>query len=125
MNELFLLYLLTRLNEVKELIAFCVLVYLIFVFGVGFFMFIRYAVDDEIGEPFKKSMYPILGMWKIMLLCTVINALIPNKESAMFIIAGTGVIEAAKSDTAQRLANKSVNVVEKYLDEMLKEEKND
>jgi hypothetical protein len=65
----------------------------------------------------------LLPLWKPLAIAAVLMTLMPSQKDAMFILAGTGVIEAAKTDTAQRIAGKSVDVVEKYLDELLKESK--
>lgn len=48
--------------------------------------------------------------------CCSTNILIPSQKDAMFIAGGVAVIEAAKSDTAQRLASKSIVAIESWLD---------
>ena len=118
MNEMFLLYLLTRL-DVVVLTAMWVLV----IGGVAWGIAVMVTLDNFLfddGVAARKKLWPF---WKVLAACVAVLVVTPSQKDAMFIIAGTGVIEAAKSDTAQRLAGKSVNVVEKYLDEMLKEEK--
>lgn len=118
MNEMFLLYLLTRLD-----IIVCAAIWILAIGGTLWGIALMATCDSFLfddGAAARKKLWPF---WKLFALCIAVLVITPSQKDAMFIIAGTGVIEAAKSDTAQRLANKSVNVVEKYLDEMLKEEK--
>ena len=53
----------------------------------------------------------------------VLATLTPSKNDALFIVAGTGVIEAAKSEHVQRVAGKAAAVVEKALDDYLDKKK--
>ena len=108
-NEVLWLYLFTRLDALRELAIVAT------VFGgsgVGAAWFAVF-VDDWKG-PVKS----LTALWVCVVLCTVA---IPTQKDAMFILAGTGVIQAAKTDTAQRLAGKSVAVIEKALDDYLKQ----
>jgi len=50
---------------------------------------------------------------------------VPSKEEAIFILAGSNIMKVVKNDDTKRIAGKSVEVFEKYLTEMLKEDKND
>ena len=116
MNETFALYLLTRLDA---LVGISVSIAMIsgFAYVILFFMDSQF-VDKEFTNQRRLLMWmTILGVAGVMF--------IPSQKEAMFIVAGTGVIEAAKSDTAQRIAGKSVAVVEKYLDEALKDKPKD
>ena len=117
MNEFFFLYLLTRLNGVLFMAGATVLC-----FGVAFlFGFISWTT--EYGQEYKDSILAtVMNKSYILIMAILVIVLVPNQKEAAFIIAGTGVIEAARTDTAQRLAGKSVQVVEQYLDEILKEE---
>ena len=53
----------------------------------------------------------------------IVSVLVPSQKDAMFIAGGVGVLEAAKSETAQRVANKSVEAVERWLDSVAPEKK--
>ena len=112
-SEIFWLYLVTRLDSVNCLLT------LFLVLGTtayGCFIFVWTCE----GTPAKyKGLVPL---WKVLAVVAVLGVLIPTRKDVAFILAGTGVIEAAKTDTAQRIAGKSVSVVEKYLDELLKKE---
>ena len=120
MHEMIWLYLLTSLDGI-----IC-LAWMTLVIGGVCWVFYLMATHDSFlfakgeGEEKRARVWPY---WKLFATCVVILVLVPDQKQATFILAGTGVIEAAKSDTAKRIAGKSVDVVEKYLDEMLKEEK--
>lgn len=120
MNEMIWLYLLTRLDGI-----ICLAWMTLVIGGTCWGMYLMATYDqflfmDEDREEKRARVWPL---WKLFAGCVVILVLVPDQKQATFILAGTGVIEAAKSDTAKRIAGKSVDVVEKYLDEMLKEEK--
>lgn len=119
MNEIWWLYLLTRLDNIQ---ALCIIILLCG--GIPYGILLMFYVCESGSsygneEPFKQYIW----FWKPLAFVVVLLTLIPSKNDVAFILAGTGIIETAKSDTAQRLAGKSVNVFEKYLDELLKEEK--
>lgn len=120
-NEAFLLYLFTRLDAVG-IISLMSTVILGVVLLIAFFI----KIDSDPDSQYEKKSYNRASgvidktkWWFVLALA--VTALTPSQKSAMFIIAGTGVIEAAKTDTAQRIATKSVGVIEKYLDEALAE----
>ena len=118
MFEVFLLYLITRLDALKTIAEF-------FMFGGTFFMVISgvgYFVCEVDGSKNLKLMWEkCFGFSKYVILSYVIVIITPTQEDVKFIIAGTGLIEMAKSDTAKNIANKSVNIVEKYLDKIEKQ----
>lgn len=57
--------------------------------------------------------------WTITTLTFTINILLPTKKDAMVIVAGIGVVEAVKSDTAKSFASKSTQIIENWLDEQV------
>ena len=123
-DEVFLIYLLTRLDGILYLAKTISMWFIIVYFSVGVFMLVLHG-DDYTGDG-KVFREKTLGLIKktmfIPIIAVLLSVLIPSKEDVKFIIAGTGLVEIAKSDTAQRLGNKSVQVVEKYLDNFLKED---
>ena len=108
-NEVFWLYLFTRLDML------CALSTVATVFGG---MGVGVAWVANFIDAWKGPVKSLTAVWLFAVLCTVV---IPTQKDAMFILAGTGVIQAAKTDTAQRLAGKSVAVIEKALDDYLKQ----
>jgi len=114
-NEIFLLYVLTRLdiiNTVAGVVAF---------FGFTAIGFIMIGLTVE--NVWSKYRHIVTTYIWIPVIATLVVIIVPDKKEAMFIVAGTGVIEAVKSDTAQRLAGKSVQIVENYLDKLEKASK--
>lgn len=127
-NEVFLIYLLTRLDHVLNFSHFVMVMTIISYFVVGLLML--FSLDAYDAESERKSNKLIATCWEyikktmyIPIIAIVINLTVPTKEDAQFIIAGTGLLEIVKSEQAQSIGSKSVQVVEKYLDEMLKEDK--
>jgi hypothetical protein len=113
MEYAFWLYLLTRLDAFKDLFM-----NLSVVTGLGLVLTVVFSfiIVDTLGMNALKRILKWLG---ISFLCVeLICALIPSKKDAMFIAGGIGVIEAARSDVAQRIASKSVGVIERFLDDM-------
>lgn len=118
MNDLFLLYLLTRLNEIKCVLSTVSLTAGVIFGGVALMYGITaMAGDHDVSDKAKTAMW----IWKPLVASLLLNTLLPTQQDVMFIAGGSAVLEAAKSDTAQRVASKSVQVVEKYLDGVLKE----
>lgn len=110
--EIFLLYLITRLDALwgLGLLMFIVGAFLLFIATIA-----NADVDEKELRPYRKFAVVML------LLGTPLWVLTPDKDDAIFIAAGAGVIAAAKSETAQRVAGKSVQIVEQYLDELIKD----
>lgn len=122
--ELFGLYLFTRLDNIKEISGIFLVICAVLLTGSFIVMTINnpdqdYSRSEKRDHEQAKRMFNAMKPWFFVLLFIVV--FVPNQKTAMFIVAGTGVVEAAKTDTAQRIASKSVGVVEKYLDEMLAE----
>ena len=127
-TEMFLLYLFTRLDNIKEISGVFLVICAVLLVGSFIVMTINnpdqdYSRSEKRDHEQAKRMFNSMKPWFFALLFIVM--FVPNQKAAMFIVAGTGVIEAAKTDTAQRIATKSVGVVEKYLDEMLNDTKKD
>lgn len=112
-NEVFWLYLLTRLDVINGILIMGSIFGLIALsLGVMF----SFDGNDDVSKKLLSYKWFIIP-------CIVLAVLIPTKSQMLFIISGTGLLEIAKSDDARRIAGKSVTTFEKYLDEMLKEEK--
>lgn len=115
-EEVFWLYLLTRLDVING-VGFVVAL----LSGMAYVMGIILSYDDMNTDDRPTKM---LLSWKwVFFVSSLLLVLVPNQKQMMFIISGTGLLEIAKSDDAQRIAGKSAATFEKYLDEMLKDEK--
>lgn len=123
-NEVFLIYLITRFDKILS-VTHGILVFFLFI-GLGCLLGYGASFDESFGsnKEFRKNM--VDGVKKLIIIpiiALIINTLVPSNEDMKFILAGTGLVEISKSDTAQRMAGKSVQIVEQYLDSLLKEEK--
>ena len=75
-------------------------------------------------EVIVRRVYKVVRFSFYTFACTMILLFItPTTKQGMVLVASGAVIEAAKAETAQRIAGKSVAVVEKALDELLADEK--
>ena len=115
MDHWFTLYLITRLDTigcVAILLAVLFAVVAVFVLAVG------YEFNDF--DRAKTNARKLL----IATACSLFVAVFtPSQKDALFIAGGAAVIEATKSETVQRVANKSVEAVERWLGSIEPEEK--
>lgn len=107
MENVFWLYLITRLDAVNSFAAVITFV----LFSAGGFA-VLYGLSESVDEARKLGKNLLTGAVVAALIC----AATPTKSDAMFIAGGAAVIEASKSETAQRIASKSVEAVERWLD---------
>lgn len=117
MSDTFLLYLLTRLDSINIVCGVIIVIFLM----TSFVMLVAAPWGKE-NDVVKKFIIPYLY---IPIIAVVFLVLVPTKQDAIFILAGSNIMEIAKSDDTKRIAGKSVEVFEKYLNEMLKGNKND
>jgi hypothetical protein len=82
------------------------------------------AIDcHEAGEHIRYWMKRVLLIFGIpWLIASVVYTFTPTKEEAAFIVAGGAVVAAAQSDAGQKIAQKSVAVLEGSLDNILGKE---
>ena len=100
-------------------------------FGISVFVFFTVGIMYLIRRiDFQETKEELSDWCKVVKLsfCVALFTLtsllfIPTTKQGMVLVASGAVIEAAKTETAQRVAGKSVAVVEKALDELLAEKK--
>ena len=115
MEHWFALYLITRLDAIGWV---AILLTVLFAFVAVFVLAIGYEFNSfDRAKPLGRK---LLAAAACSLLVAVLT---PSQKDALFIAGGIGVLEAAKSETAQRVANKSVEAVERWLDSVAPEEK--
>lgn len=122
MDDMFLLYFITRLDEIRNLLTLVTTLYIAAVIVLGL---IAVMTSDSINFPvddLKNAPYPKLY---ILVIAVTLATIIPSKNDAIFILAGSNIMQAVKNDDTKRIAGKSVEVFEKYLDDMLKGGKGD
>lgn len=118
MENWFTLYLITRLDGVNgALSAFTAIggmgAALLGIFG---------GLMKMDGGPFdEEASTKTLGWAKRFFIACLVGAagliFIPTKNDVFFIVGGSALIEAAKTDTAKRIGSKSLEAVETWLDE--------
>lgn len=127
MEHFWTLYWITRLDSLGILFVFLAVVFALFTAVCA----VIYGC--EAGSVYSKPNQSTLKTSKrwgvifvlVALLFSIAKALLPSKEDAYFIAAGVGITEAVKSETAQRLASKSVGIIENWLDKQAKTDDNE
>jgi hypothetical protein len=119
--EIFLLYIWTRLDALSLVVTVAAFVLGLLSGLLCLAICVNIADMGDLPESKKKaekSLSRTIRWFVLMLACYV---LMPSKQDAAIILAGTGVLAAAQTDTAKHLASKSVKVIEKAMDDYLKE----
>lgn len=127
MEHFWTLYWITRLDSVGDLFVLLAILSLI---GASVSAINYY---DNTSGYYTEPNTQAAKAWKrygvfftfLVLIFSTAKALMPSKEDAYFIAAGVGITEAVKSETAQRLASKSVGVIEQWLDKQSKTDDNE
>lgn len=122
MNEIFLLYLFTRLGAIQTILFIGAVFSSVALFSLGIMLMATAASNyhkEEHAFSKRAIKYPITTLS----ICGLLLLIVPSQKDAMFIVAGAGVLEAAKTETAQRLASKSVQVIEGFIDNYLEKDK--
>ncbi|HML83334.1 MAG TPA: hypothetical protein PKE37_16390 [Thiomonas arsenitoxydans] len=116
MEHWFTLYLLTRLDAI---VWAALILMVLFPAASAFVLVVGYDSDKlDRAKPLARKLL-------VAAACSLFVAVFtPSQKDALFIAGGAAVIEAAKSETAQRVAGKSVEAVERWLDSVMQEEKN-
>ncbi len=117
--EVFILYAVMMFDTWCKISTTLAIVSLIVIIGAGILYLLVTPCDKDeevvmrrIYKAAKFSFYTFAG-------AMVFLFIIPTTKQGMVLVASGAVIEAAKTETAQRIAGKSVLVVEKALDELL------
>lgn len=124
MNEALWLYAFTRLDSIKDLLLFSMFV-LTLMAAISGVITATTAQSDWPGDKRSNAVArPVLKVsLPVLFVVSILQVMTPSKDDAIFIVAGTGVIEAAKSEHVQRVAGKAAAVVEKALDDYLDKKK--
>ena len=115
MEHWFTLYLITRLDAIGSTALF-----LSPMLAIAALATFSWGISEGCLD---KAQPRVRKLLKAAFCSLIISVSVPSQKDAMFIAGGVGVLEAAKSETAQRVANKSVEAVERWLDAVEPEEK--
>jgi hypothetical protein len=116
------LYLATRLDSIYGCFWFFLICGCISMLMIGFSRidYCDYSASEIKKFWEQKSTFLKTSIFLILFGLLGIS-LVPTKKDAMFIAAGVGVIEGAKAMQGSEIAKKSVLIIEKWLDDELKD----
>ena len=122
MNTALLIYLVMQLDSIREFLVFIVAASAI-VSGVTSFFMLMIALDNEADS----EMYIAISRWfkrfaPIALASMVMFALIPSTKTAIYMVGGSGLVEALQSEHAQEVGVKAYRLLMKKLDEELSDD---
>lgn len=135
--ELFLIYLVTRLSELKGALASIevlagILLLMTVLLRVGNEFLTNPSTREASPEEDRMTtdvfMYQGIkrstkrGLWiftPVFVLCFVANLLLPTTRDAVVIAGGYGLVEAVKNERVQQWFNKSARIASQWLDAQL------
>ena len=119
MNEI---YWITRLAAICKFLNATAIVSFLIAMTLIVFVCNRYEMDDESWDYKKYLKYSTVCILVTIVSC-VINVFIPTTNQALFIYGVGGTVDYIKSnDTAKQIPDKCVKALDKYLDNLTKEE---
>lgn len=119
MNEI---YWITRLDSICKFLTATAIVSFLIAMALIVFVCNRYEMYDESWDYKRYLKYPKVCILVTIVSC-VINIFIPTTNQALIIYGVGGTIDYIKSnDTAKQLPDKCVKALDKYLDNLTKEE---
>lgn len=118
------LYIATRLDAIIGCFIFIFAAGILGIFSIGISRVESgpYSFSPKFVKEFWESKKTFLRCSLSLIFVGILGiALVPSKNDAMFIAAGVGVIEGAKAVQGSEIAKKSVLIIEKWLDDQLKD----
>ena len=119
MNEI---YWITRLDAICKFLTATAIVSFLIAMVLIVFVCNRYEMDDESCD-YKRYIKCSTVCILVTIVSCVINVFIPTTNQTIFIYGVGGTIDYIKSnDTAKQLPDKCVKALDKYFDNLTKEE---
>lgn len=116
------MYWITRLDAICKFLTATAIVSFLIAMALIVFVCNRYEMDDESWDYKRYLKYSKVCILVTIVSC-VINIFIPTTNQALLIYGVGGTIDYIKSnDTAKQLPDKCVKALDKYLDNINKEE---
>ena len=121
--EVFILYAVMMFDTWYNIFMILAIVSFIVLLGAGsVYLAVPWSKNEE---AVMRRMYKAAKFSFYTFACALVFLfIIPTTKQGMVLVASGAIIEAAKTETAQRIAGKSVLVVEKALDELLADKQN-
>lgn len=123
MSNIALVYWLTRLSSISNLVSTAALI-ISFLFGLGILFYsisiASESYNDKTVEKHKQSRKWFTRRLWIPILLWVVAILTPNTKEAMLIIAGGKTLDYVQADTSlQKIPYKATEVILKKMDEYI------
>lgn len=116
------IYFITRLDAICTFLTATAIVSFLIAIALIVFVCNRYEMDDESWDYKRYLKYSKVCILVTIVSC-VINVFIPTTNQALFIYGVGGMIDYIKAnDTADQLPDKCVKALDKYLDNLTKDE---
>ena len=116
------IYWITRLDAICKFLTATAIVSFLIAMALIVFVCNRYEMDDESWD-YKRCIKHSKVCILVTIVSCVINIFIPTTNQALIIYGVGGTIDYIKSnDTAKQLPDKCVKALDKYLDNLTKEE---
>lgn len=123
MENWFLLYLLTRIDSLRFLLEGVTFLGL-FTLILGLTPFFIAGKNDR-QQPWFIAFVQWHRLGRIIwCIAALLYIAIPTKNDVFFIVGGSAIIDAVKSDRAARIGTKSLDAVERWLDENMSDRPN-
>lgn len=110
--DIFLLYLWTRLEPIS--FAYSFFFWMATIIALGVLVCMACEGSAEVGQRLMRGCLWCIGV------TLAISIVMPTQKQAAIILAGSAILDVAKTETANRLASKSVQLIEQTLDGYLK-----
>ena len=122
MNEI---YWITRLDAICKFLTATAIVSFLIAMTLIVFVCNRYEMDDDSWDYKKYLKYSTVCILVTIVSC-VINVFIPTKNDALLIYGVGGTIDYIKSnDTAKQLPDKCIKALDKWVENLNEEKKQD
>lgn len=123
MSDWFLLYLLTVANSVNDLTGIIGIFAAVLSVVLGIVLGVAYADDprnkwDDWRDRFNNLRKLFIAGLALMF----VASLIPSRNDIIFIVGGAKILELTRTDRVQGIGDKTLGVVEKWLEDNLKED---
>lgn len=125
MNDALLLYVITRLDVVNGLVTLIAVVSSVIYVSTRFFSFLVHVEASNNTHAGRVEHYERwLQYWKsagkikwLAIPMVILAVLLPSKQDVFFVVGGSVLLETIKSDRAGRIGTKSLDAVERWLDQ--------
>lgn len=117
MDNVFWLYVLTRLDKIESVLVLC-LMFGTFIIALKWF---NYMVDNGLYKP-EKAHWVIRKIEYIIVGVMIGMIVLPTQKDIMVMYTGSAIATTLETDRAKAITDKTIKVIEKKLDDELKDQ---